>query len=172
VSSGVNAWRAALALYVFTESKPGNVPLGMARQWKFIACHECVMVLHHLMASMKVIQGSKIRACPSLIPNIDAAALRDSRRRLREAFPDVDDLRNTIAHSGVNGLRPEIHAPDGRFGLTGFHSPQRFGAPFNGELKHLDITSQSMETLEAAARQFLGAFVPAARMLEALGHAD
>ena len=120
---------------------------------------------------MKSIQSNKVRLCPSLSEYIDHAKLRKARKTLDDEFPDIDDLRDTTAHQGSISTNPEKHAHDG-FGLRGFREQDRFSAPYKGALKHLDITESTLSKLEAIAAEFIGAFVPAARKLEQLGHAE
>lgn len=172
VTYHVESWRAALELYKFSKSRPANVDADLARQWTFLACHECVMEIYHLGESMKWIASHKIRPCPSIADSIDHQSLRAARKALNEEFPGIENLRDATAHRGSIGLNPTKHAPDGRFGLTGFREPDRFSAPYEGVLSHLDITDASLKKLEQIASTFMNGFASAARRLEQLGHAD
>jgi hypothetical protein len=172
VAYNIEAWAAALHLYEFTKHSTTGVAAADARRWKFLASNECVHQLHHLRERLEKIKGHKVRACASLLPNIDTKSLRAATRLLDEYFPDIDQLRNAIAHAGANDTLPEEHAPEHGFLLVGFREQDRYTAPYQGIDRHLSITTSSLELIREVASQFLGAFEPAARILKTEGHIE
>jgi len=91
---------------------------------------------------------------------------------LDEFFPDIEALRHATAHKGENEAHPEIHAPDGLHALSGFRQPDRYSAPYRGQLYHLDITRKSLERIEEVVSQFFNAFEVVAQELEKQGHLE
>lgn len=172
VSCNVKAWAAALSLYEFTESNPSNLPSKTVRDWRFLAANECVMQLYHLKERIKTIKGFKVRECPSLSGSIEHAKLRQASKILDDYFPQIDKLRDAVAHAASIDTNPKKHAPDGGFALVGFREPHRFSSPYQGQIFHLDLTSQSLQRIEEVADIFISAFIPAAETLEAEGHLE
>lgn len=170
IADNVNAWSAALELYEFAKKAPNSVNKDTARQWKFIASHECVMQLHHLRERLENIKGFKVRSCQSLKSSINASQMRNATRLLDVYFPHIDKLRHAIAHSGANETNSKEHAPDGQFGLVGFRELDRFSAPYQGALWQLDITIESLNKINEVVAEFLGAFIKSSQMLELEGH--
>lgn len=91
---------------------------------------------------------------------------------LDDYFPGVEALRHAIAHKGENEAHPEVHAPDGKYALSGFREPDRFIAPYEGRLYQLDLTDQSLQRISEVVTEFFGAFQAAAIELERQGHLD
>lgn len=172
VAYNVEAWAAALHLYAFAKQRPIDVSVDDARRWTFIASNECVHELHHLRERLEKIKGHKIRACPSLAPNIEGKRLRGATNLLDEYFPGIDQLRHAIAHAGANDVLPEEHAPEHGYLLVGFREKDRYTASYQGVDRHLDITQSSLERIREVASEYLLAFVPAARLLKQEGHLD
>jgi hypothetical protein len=166
------AWEAALLLYKTAKAPPTTISRSVASRWRFVACHECVLELYHLRSRLGKIQSVKLRRCPSLRDMIDTSKLRGARKRLDECFPDVEALRHATAHTGENEAHPEIHAPDGQFALTGFREPDRFSAPYEGRLRYLDITDQSLQRIVEVITEYMATFEPAAAELEKQGHVE
>lgn len=170
ITYNVEAWSAALELYDFAKKAPNSVNANTARQWKFIASHECVMQLHHLRERLDKIKGFKVHACQSLKNSINASQMRNATRRLDIYFPHIDKLRHAIAHAGANETNTQEHAPDGQFGLVGFRELDKFSAPYQGAMWQLDLTIESLDKINEVVSEFLGAFVKASQMLELEGH--
>jgi hypothetical protein len=170
--SSVDAWDASLRLYLLSKSPPPGIPKEVASRWRWLACNECIYELYHLRARLGKIQSVLLKACPSLLDGIDSSALRSSRKRLDDTFPGIAKLRHATAHKGENEAHPEVHAPDGRFALAGFREPDRYSAPYEGKLYALDITVQSLHTIESVVGEYLDGFRSAASALEAQGHLD
>lgn len=168
----VEAWEAGLLLYITAKCPPPSVSRAVASRWRFVACNECVLELYHLRARLEKIQSIKLRSCPSLRSLVDMAGLRGARKKLDEYFPDIEVLRHATAHKGENEAHPDVHAPDGAYALTGFREPDRFSAPYRGQLRHLDISHQSLDRIMEVVAEFLGAFQYAAQELERQGHLD
>lgn len=168
----VEAWDAALKLYQTAKHPPPPISRAVADRWRWVACNECILELYHLRSRLEKIQSVRLRKCLSVRPLVDIARLRGARKRLEEYFPDIETLRHAIAHKGENEAHPEIHAPDGRFALTGFREPDRFSAPYLGQLRYLDITEQSFQRISEVVAEFLGAFERAAAQLEKQGHLE
>lgn len=166
------AWEAALSLYQITLRPPRSISRAVASRWRFLACNECVFELYHLRARLEKIQSVKLRNCPSLRTLIDTSRLRSARKRLDDYFPDIEALRHALAHKGENEAYPEVHAPDGQFALTGFREPDKFSAPYQGRLRYLDITNQSLLCINEVVAEFFSAFEFAARELEKQGHLE
>lgn len=103
---------------------------------------------------------------------VDISKLKSARKRLDDYFPDIEALRHATAHKGENEAHPEVHAPDGRFALTGFREPDRFSAPYRGSLYYLDITTQSLHQINEVVAEYLSAFESAAAELERQGHLE
>ena len=91
---------------------------------------------------------------------------------LSDYFPGIEFLRHAIAHQGENEAFPEVHAPDGKFALTGFREPDRFSAPYRGKLYYLDITDQSLNRITEVVAEYFEAFNAAAIELEKQGHLE
>lgn len=168
----IEAWEAALLLYVTAKNPPPSISRAVASRWRFVACNECVLELYHLRARLEKIQSVKLRNCPSLRALIDMSRLRGARKRLDEYFPDIEALRHATAHKGENEAHPEVHAPDGQCALSGFREPDRFSAPYEGQLRYLDITHQSLQRIIEVVTEFFGAFEMAGRELEMQGHLE
>ena len=168
----IEAWEAGLLLYQMAKRPPPSVSRTVASRWRFVACNECVLELYHLRARLEKIQSVKLRNCPSLRPLIDMSGLRSARKRLDEYFPDIEALRHATAHKGENEAHPEVHAPDGMHALSGFREPDRFSAPYQGQLRYLTITEQSLQRIVEVVEEFFKAFELAAKELEKQGHLD
>jgi hypothetical protein len=172
VSYNVEAWEAALELYKFAKAPPEGVRRELTRQWVLLACAQCVMQLYHLRERLRTIKGFKVRPCASISHWIDDQQLRNATNLLDHYFPDIEDLRDAIAHTGTIGTNPSKHAPDGMFALVGFHEPGVFSAPYNGVMKHLAITDEALQRIRGVVSAFFQGFARAAQELERLGHAD
>lgn len=172
VAFNVEAWAAALRLYQFCKAGPPGVSRADARHWSFVATNECAHQLHHLRERLQNISGYFIRPCPSLSTHVDFAQVRTAKKKLDEYFPDIDMLRNAIAHAGDNESTPKGQAPEEVFALNGFKEPDRFSASYEGSWPFLDITPQSLEQIRDVATLFVGAFYAAAKALEEEGHIE
>lgn len=168
----VSAWEAALHLYKTAKNPPPSISLSVANRWRFVACNECVLELYHLRARLEKIQSVQLRKCPSLRTLIDASSLRGARKRLDEYFPDIEALRHATAHRGENEAHPEVHAPDGQYALSGFRQPDKFSAPYQGQLRYLEITDSSLQRIAEVVAVFFEAFKMAATELEKQGHIE
>lgn len=168
----VEAWEAGLLLYRTSLNATALISSAVARRWRFIACHECVLELFHLRARLERIQSVKLRACPSLRPLIDTSRLRSARKRLDEYFPDIEALRHAVAHKGENEAYADAHAPDGKYALTGFSEPDKFSTPYQGRIRYLDMTDQSLERIIEVVTDYFAAFELAAAELERQGHLE
>ncbi len=168
----VEAWEAALQLYRTSISPPPSVSRSIASRWRWIAVHECVLELYHLRARLEKIQSVMLRNCPSVRPMVDMSKIRSARKNLDEYFPDIEALRHAIAHTGENEAHPEVHAPNGLYALSGFREPDRFSAPYEGTLRQLDITDQSLQNIVQVVAEFLSAFEAAEAELERQVHID
>ena len=166
------AWEAALLLYRTANQPPSSISSSVARRWHFIACNECVLELYHLRARLEKIRSIKLRNCPSLRSFLDTSKMRSASKRLDEYFPYIESLRHATAHKGENEAHPEIHAPDGQWALTGFFEPDRFSAPYKGQLCYLDITEHSLQRINEVIVEFFSAFETAAVELEKQGHLE
>ncbi|MDO8767817.1 MAG: hypothetical protein Q7K57_03780 [Burkholderiaceae bacterium] len=166
------AWEAALVLYETAKRPPPSVSRDVASRWRFIACNECVLELYHLRARLERIQSVQLRKCPSIRAWIDVSKLRSARKKLDDYFPDIEHLRHATAHRGENEAHPEIHAPDGQYALTGFREPDVYSAPYEGKLRQLAITQQSLQLIIEVVAEFFDAFEVAATGLENLGHIE
>ncbi|MDM0038787.1 hypothetical protein QTH89_20310 [Variovorax sp. J22G21] len=165
----VEAWEAALLLYETSKQPPSSISRSVASRWRFIACNECVLELYHLRARLEKIRSVMLRACPSLRPLLNTSTMRSASKRLDEYFPDIELLRHATAHRGENEAHPESHAPDGHHALSGFREPDRYSTPYNGTLRYLDVTNQSLERIYEVVAEFLSAFADAATELEKQG---
>jgi hypothetical protein len=172
VRYNVEAWGSALELFRFSKQKPLLVSSELARGWSFIAAHECVHQLHHLRVRLEQIKGYKVRACPSLKPDIDTKALRLSTRKLDEYFPHIDPMRNAIAHSGAHEVKPEEHAPPSGWLLTRLDDSGRFSTYYQGSERFIDISQESLARILEVATTFLEGFRQAAQILQKQGYAD
>ncbi|WP_332778286.1 hypothetical protein [Polaromonas sp.] len=168
----VQAWKAALLLYLTAKNPPPSITRDVASRWRFVACNECILELYHLRARLEKIQSVKLRNCQSVRAMVDMSRLKDARKRLDEYFPGIEALRHATAHKGQNEAHPEVHAPDGQYALFGFREPDRFSAPYEGQLHYLDITHQSLGRITEIVTEYLGAFKLAARELEMQGHIE
>lgn len=168
----VLAWEAALMLYKTAKNPPSSISRSVAGRWRFIACNECVFELYHLRSRLEKIQSVLLRACPSLRSLLNASKMRGARKMLDDYFPDIEALRHVTAHKGENEAHPEVHAPDGRYALSGFREPDRFSAPYEGKLCYLDITDQSLQRVTEVVAEFFEAFRVAAIELEKQGHLE
>ncbi|MDM0072783.1 hypothetical protein QTH90_00190 [Variovorax sp. J2P1-59] len=172
VASNVEAWASALRLYAFAKQKHVAMDRKDFWQWRFIACHECGLQLHHLRERMEKIKGYKLAACPSIAPFVNKGELRIATTLLDKQFPNIDQLRHAIAHAGEFDTLPDGHVPAGDFGLVGFRENDRFSAYFEGELRTLGMTDESLAQITKIAARYLGAFEPAAKALELQGHLE
>lgn len=168
----VEAWDAGLQLYKLAMHPPSEVARDVAGRWRFVAAGECVFQLHHLKKRIEKIRGVAIKKCPSLSDSIDPRILRQSAKLLNDYFPEIDRLRDAMAHAGEFDAHPEDHAPDGMFALKGFREPHRFSAPFKRKLYHLDITDQTLAQMTEVVVKFFEGFMPASEMLESQGHVE
>lgn len=172
VTYNVEAFQAALLLHQFASARPAQVDRDVARRWVFLAAAECVFQLHHLKVRLAAIKAKKLRPCASIYPLIDVQRAREAAGRLNKLFPDVDALRNALAHAAANGMHPEAHAPNGQFGLTGFAQPGVFSAPFQGVMRSLRISNDTLAQINEVVSDYFLAFVPAAHELARAGHLD
>lgn len=168
----LQAWEAGLLLYQLANQPPSTISRSVARRWRFVACNECVLELYHLRARLEKIQSVQLRKCPSLRAAIDISKLKIARKKLDEYFPDIEPLRHAIAHKGQNEAHPEIHAPDGQYALTGFREVDIYSAPYEGQLRHLALTNQSLQQITEVVAEYLSAFDAAAAELEKQGHLE
>lgn len=168
----VKAWDAGLQLYRLSKSRPHQVPKDVVWRWQFVAASECVFALHHLKKRVEKIRGVLIRRAPSLQGSIDTSKIRNAAKLLDEYFPEIDGLRDAMAHAGEFDAHPEQHAPDGMFALTGFREADTFSAPFKKRLHHLDITDESLSRIEQVVSLVLSGFDRAAKDLELEGHLE
>lgn len=168
----VKAWEAGLLLYQFTKRPPVSIPRDVASRWRFVACNECVLELYHLRARLKKIQAVQLGKCPSLRAWVDVGKLRGARKLLDDYFPGIEALRHAAAHKGENEAHPEVHAPDGRFALSGFREPDVFSAPYEGKLYRLQLTEKSLEQIVEVVAEFCEGFAKAATELATQGHLD
>ena len=168
----VEAWDAALQLYLTSKDPPSQISRATANRWRWVACHECVLELYHLRARLEKIQSVRLRNCPSVRAMVDMPKIKRARKRLDDYFPDIEALRHATAHKGENEAHPEVHAPDGLYALTGFREPDRFSAPYQGTLRYLDITDQSLQNIVDVVTEFLDAFEETAVELEKQGHLE
>jgi hypothetical protein len=168
----VEAWDAGLQLYLLSIRRPHDVERDVARRWRFVAGHECVMQLWHLKHRLNNIRGIKVKKCPSLASCIDFVRLRAAAKALSQAFPGIEELRHAVAHAGEFEAEPEVHAPDGMFALTKLGEDGQFSAPFRGQVYQLDISEQSLRTLTEVVEECFGAFRGAAEALETEGHLE
>lgn len=168
----LQAWEAGLLLYQLANQPPSSISRSVARRWRFVACNECVLELYHLRARLEKIQSVQLRKCPSLRAAIDISKLKIARKKLDEYFPDIEPLRHAIAHKGQNEAHPEIHAPDGQYALTGFREVDIYSAPYEGKLRHLALTNQSLQQITEVVAEYLSAFDAAAAELEKQGHLE
>lgn len=159
-------------LYVTAKKPPPTIPSDVARRWQFIACNECVFELFHLRARMEKIQSVKLRNCRSIRDSVNLPLIKKARKKLDEYFPDIEALRHAIAHKGQNESHSDVHAPDGLFALHGFRKPDQFSAPYEGTLRYLDITHESLRRIKEVVTEYFAAFAGAASELEAQGHLD
>ncbi len=172
IAFNVEAWASAHRLYEFAKLFPPGVQRADARQWKFLATHECALQLHHLRERLERIPGFFLRRCPSLVSQVDAQALRAARKKLDEYFPDIDMLRHAIAHAGEIETTPRGMAPEQEFALSGFHQPDVFSAAYKGQIRKLEVSSKSHTRIQEVVAIFLSAFTVAASTLEAQGHLE
>lgn len=172
VASNVAAWASALRLYAFAKQKPAAIDRKDSWPWRFIACHECALQLHHLRQRMEKIKGYKLAACPSIASIVDKSELRIATTLLDKKFPNIDQLRHAIAHAGEFDTIPGDHVPTGTFGPVGFREADRFSAYFEGELRTLDMTEDSLTQITKITARYLAAFEPAAAVLELQGHIE
>lgn len=172
LKSSVEAWDAALQLYRTSKNPPSQISRAIADRWRWVACHKCVLELYHLRSRLEKIQSVRLRGCPSVRATVDMSKVKSARKKLDEYFPDIEALRHATAHKGENEAHPEVHAPDGRFALTGFREPDRFSTPYMGTLRCLNITDQSLQQIVEVVADFLGAFEVAAAELEKQGHIE
>lgn len=172
VAGNVEAWASALRLYQFAKQKRHTIAQNDSSQWRFIACTESALQLHHLRERMEKIKGYKLAACPSIAPAVDKGELRIATTLLDKQFPNIDQLRHAIAHAGEFDTLPGNHVPEGDFGLVGFREDDRFSAYFEGKLRTLDMTDESLEQIMKIAARYLVAFEPAAKTLEQQGHLE
>ncbi len=168
----VEAWEAALLLYLTAKNPSPNVARSVASRWRFIACNECIFELYHLRARLEKIQSVKFRNCPSVKALVDKVHLKAIRKRLDEYFPGIEALRHATGHRGQNEAYPEVHAPDGHYALFGFREPDRYSAPYEGRIHYLDITHQSLQRIAEVVMEYLSAFELAAQTLETQGHLE
>jgi hypothetical protein len=168
----VEAWGAALQLYRTSKNPPHQISRAIADRWRWVACHECVLELYHLRSRLGKIQSVRLQKCPSVRVTVDITKVKSARKKLDAYFPDIEALRHATAHKGENEAHPEVHAPDGRYALTGFREPDRFSTPYQGKLRYLDVTDQSLQYIVEVVTEFLGAFEAAAAELEKQGHLE
>lgn len=168
----LQAWEAGLLLYQLANRPPSSISRSVALRWRFVACNECVLELYHLRARLEKIQSVQLRKCPSLRAAIDINKLKITRKKLDEYFPDIEPLRHAIAHKGQNEAHPEIHALDGQYALTGFREVDIYSAPYEGQLRHLALTNQSLQQITEVVAEYLSAFDAAAAELEKQGHLE
>ena len=168
----VEAWDAGLQLYKLALNPPPLVKRDVASRWRFVAANECVFALHHLKKRIEKIRGVLVKRCPSLSGSFETACLRQSAKLLEEYFPEIDGLRDAMAHAGEFDAHPEQHAPDGLYALKGFRGGDTFSAPFKKKLHHLDITDQSLHRISEIVSVMFRGFEPAARRLETEGHVE
>lgn len=168
----IEAWEAALLLYQTAKHPPPTISRAVASRWRFVACGECALELYHLRARLEKIQSIQLRKCPSLRAFIDISKLRRSRKQLDEYFPDIEALRHAIAHKGENEAHPEIHAPDGLFSLACIRETDVFSVPYQGKLRRLAITLESLQRMDEVVVEFIGAFEQAAAELKKQGHLE
>src|SRR5688500_16273669 len=122
----VEAWDAALKLYQFAKHPPESVKRDLARKWKFIAIHECVMQLSYLQERLWLIRHQKLPACRGLYDHVDKQRLSDAENIFETYFPEMKLLRHAIAHMSTVDSVPKQHAPDGKYALFRIGDDDRF----------------------------------------------
>ena len=168
----VEAWDAGLQLYKLALRRPSQVSRDVANKWRFVAAAECVFQLHHLKKRIEKIRGITVKTCPSLSEFIDSARLRQSAKLFNDYFPEIDGLRDAMAHAGEFDAHPEVHAPDGMFALTGFREEHTFSAPLKRKLYHLAIADETLTRITEVVNILFEGFVLASKMLETQGHIE
>ncbi|XJO17725.1 hypothetical protein ACHMXE_15580 [Variovorax sp. UC122_21] len=102
--------------------------------------------------------------------SLETAKLKAARKRLDDDFPHIEALRHATAHKGEIEAFPEQHAIDTKFALSGFREPDRYSLEYKGQMRFLDINTQSLLDIAEAVQTFLDAFAPAAKRLDDEGH--
>jgi hypothetical protein len=167
----VEAWAAALELYKFAKLRKSDLELSsidrdLARKWQWIAIHECVMQMYYLRERMRIVRGEKLKACPSMAQHVDNETSRTAIKLLDAHFPDIDKLRDAIAHSSGRDSRPHLHAPDGELAPTRISTDDKLEVPYKGRVIYLDIGEKTLQELVLVVKMFLSAFEPAEKALE------
>jgi hypothetical protein len=172
IAHNVEAWASALRLYEFAKQSPTIALTSDANRWTFIASNECVLQLDHLRERLKGIGATKLRACASLWEHVDSKRQRKAMKLFEEYFPGIQDLRHAIAHAGRFDTLPEEHVFDGEFLLVGFREPDRYSAPYERVMHHLDITNETLVRIVEVVELLFSAFAPAAALLDQQGFLD
>lgn len=168
----VEAWQAGLLLYQTAKHPPASVPRTVASRWRWIGCNECVLELYHLRCRLEKIQSVQLRKCPSVRRFVDVAILRSARKRLDEYFPGIEPLRHAIAHRGENEAHPEVHVPEGQYGLTRICGNDKYSLSYRGQEYSMVISNDSLQQVADVVSEYLEAFREAAAELECQGHLE
>lgn len=89
---------------------------------------------------MHIVRNERLQTCPLVAAHVDSAALRAAIKILNGQFPEIDKLRDAIAHDSSTDSKPEKHAPDGVFGFSRISEHDQFEIAYQGKARHLDIT--------------------------------
>lgn len=168
----VEAWDAALQLYKFSKNQHHNVSRDLARKWKFIAIHECVMQADYLRERLEFLPRRKGMNCPTISATMNRAIFDEAIALFHKHFPEMKLLRHAVAHFGMIESQPEHHAPDGLFAIYKIEDNDVFKAPYKGVVRELAITDATSQKLANVIAMIFQAFTPSANTLERLGYAD
>lgn len=177
ISFFVEEFNSALSLYDFCDVEREMVD----NNWKMVAGRDGAMTIWHFYNAMEGIRHSlDRRKYPVLVSLIDFDALRGATKRLRDAFPQFQDLRTSVAHSGEFAIDFDAeHATKSSTSVGSFQVGagstisnsffgRRFTNSFGGATQSYEMSGSSLAVLDGVRKDFFGAFADAARALTKL----
>lgn len=116
----VDDFRSAVRLYDFcrvqeaTKQLTGasNLPKQFLKElprWPFLAGRDGAMTIYHFSIALEGLQ-TNIAKCPTLTPYVERPLLKSANKLLRKYFPDLEQIRHSVAHTADKMKTPEKHA--------------------------------------------------------------
>jgi hypothetical protein len=164
-------WASALDLYKFASSKPAGIAEANARTWRFIAAREGAMQLFHLADQLHDYASMHLRDCPTMAKFVDKQMLKNAIKLLEARFPNIEAMRDSVAHWGERVSRPRTHEAgdfeiDGQIRATGegriFAGGSLIGDKYvvtaRGIVLELEITDETLNKIVGIVSMFFDAF--------------
>lgn len=178
LSSTCLEFEAAVELFSQSSTWEENIPDKderlIVRQWPFIAARVGALCLYDFWMSTQAVNGNLLKRCPSITDMIGQEPKKKAQARLREAFPDLEALRNAAAHPGEINSTPEKHGLNklpasatfpfgsglGTVAISGSLHFDNYVFTFKGARVSYSVNQQSADALKEITSLWRDAFLP------------